>query len=130
MNHVYTVIHGYDDYESDDRVWAVLSTIQDARKYINHEVNRKKIETRHLGEKYSTWSVECDDTDEYKIVCGNKEFFQAEKHMIALLDENGHPTRETCQLENCYVCAERDCSYSNKNHYYLGGCPDCGLLAK
>ena len=47
---------------------------------------------------------------------------QAGAHALALAQ---HPATEECPEDECRLCSERDCPYSEPLHYDYEGCPSC-----
>lgn len=36
-----------------------------------------------------------------------------------------HPKTEDCDIDECSICAERDCPFGEPLHYHHDGCPAC-----
>lgn len=48
----------------------------------------------------------------------------------ALLDQiPGHPSLDACDVDECSVCAVRDCPAAEFMHYHHDGCPACDMPA-
>lgn len=119
---VFIVTHGEEDYDGCCDVWAVLHTIEDAKKYVNREVSLLKFQWEERRMK--PWTINNDSFSAYEWNAGN-EFIRVTAYTIAVLDDQGHPTRETCELSGCSQCARRDCPNSNENLHWVKGCPEC-----
>ena len=104
---VVIVTREYRDYESDVDIRVVLRTMEEAKKYIDNEVEYENSQIKMDRRDLFQWKLHEQTPDTYSCY-RKKEFLVATRYKIAVLDEKGHPTDNTCELQGCKQCKKRD----------------------
>jgi len=65
--------------------------------------------------------------------CDTLEMAEALRYLLQareLLRVNPHPDWQACDIDECTICAVRDCPYDEPLHYHHDGCPSCDTVGE